>query len=86
MAVAGSPDFKKGERVFLYFANQDFRIGVALLYGLPLGGLLFGALIGARFGGDVSVAAGAVSGVVAGLGLAKRYANLVGSSLRLEST
>ena len=68
--------YKLDDQVLIEFPDDTILRGAAVAYGLPLLGLLAGALAGARgFGGtaDVAVAIGAAIGLVLGFALVGRH-------------
>lgn len=71
LTVATQRAFAIGTPVTLSVADRELLRGAAIVYGLPLAGLLGGALLGfAVWGSDLGTAAGAGAALAAALGAA----------------
>jgi sigma-E factor negative regulatory protein RseC len=68
LTLAASGTIPAGTTVTVTLPDRYLLLGAAIVYGLPLGGLLGGASIaGAFFGSDLAAAAGAGLGALAAL-------------------
>ncbi len=73
LTVATQRAFAIGTPVILSVADRELLRGAAIVYGLPLAGLLGGALLGfAVWGSDLGTAAGAGAALAAALAVAWR--------------
>lgn len=73
--IASSGNLNPGDRVILGLDERRLLSGALWLYGLPLGGLLSGAVAGALAGGagnDATVLVGALTGLAFALWVARR--------------
>jgi positive regulator of sigma E activity len=71
LTVTTQRAFAIGTAVTLSVADRELLRGAAIVYGLPLAGLLGGALLGfAVWGSDLGTAAGAGAALAAALGAA----------------
>ncbi|OAN52733.1 Fis family transcriptional regulator [Paramagnetospirillum marisnigri] len=74
--LPGDLDLRVGERVVVGISEGTLLRGAATAYGLPLVTLLAGGILGQEvYRTDSMAAAGAVAGLVLGLGLARLVAN-----------
>ncbi|MDD3884902.1 MAG: SoxR reducing system RseC family protein [Gallionella sp.] len=81
--VTNAIDARPGEEVLVSIADGALLRSIALVYLLPLGVIIAGALIGSAIWGEAGAILGALIGLVAGFLLARRMA--AGSVSRLPS-
>lgn len=78
VAIANDFDAAVGEHVVVGIAQGELLRASFAAYLIPLASLILGAIAGDRaFGGDLAAALGALAGLLAGLGFARRGAAIL---------
>ena len=72
MWLPAAPDVEVGSRLKVAIRKHDLLLGSLVLYGLPLGALLIGGLLGAVWG-DLGSLLGASAAVAVALKSARRF-------------
>lgn len=84
LPMAPDPAWRAGQAVELLIPASNVLQLAALAYGIPLLGLLAGALFAnALYGGNGSVIAGAVIGLIAGMAVSKALLHRIRNGVRV---